>query len=145
MFWNIIQNMFLWFEWNINVWKIKYAKRSNIILQKKAVHIFWNIEICPVCKHVGWICKEKSESCTGMFGVSGKLVVYFRFYWPGQERWIWHAWEKVNRAWLKSAQMLQFTPCVTAAQGAKNTLAAWGESSTEFCNSCVQDIRFTIL
>ena len=95
LFLNIIQNMFIWFEWNINVWKITYAKYQTLFYQK-AVYIFWNIESCSVCKHVGWIFARRTlKVVLECLAWLEKLVVISGFTGPAKRGGFCTSWRKL--------------------------------------------------
>ena len=95
LFLNIIQNMFIWFEWNINVWKIKYAKRSNIILQKSCSYFLKYRKLS--CVQTCWLnfARRNLKAALECLAWLEKLVVISGFTGPAKRGGFGTSWRKL--------------------------------------------------
>ena len=117
--------------------KIKCNKSKLMLTKIEAVKmLFWNTEMCPIANMLVEFAGRNVKFALEAFCVTVKTGCLFQVHWPGQERWIWHAWEKVNRVPDLSQHRCCNLAVFYCGRKCKNTLAQTGESRTICCNSC---------
>ena len=112
-------------------------KDQTLFYKNKSCSCFLKYRNVFACANM-LVARRNVKFALEAFCVAVKTGCLFQVYWPGQERWIWHAWEKVkNRGQLESARTdVAIHAVFYCGRKCKNTPAQTGESRTKFCNSC---------